>query len=172
MSSRKLEDELIHFTHARVLSKDEPPIDNHKAKSARDYISTLNEPNTPDAYEAYQELCNLTHPSAYTVLWMLDSHTQNDGSYSFKFNPRRELELGQILFLSLKYKNLFYYLIETAMNSSLLALVLCESLGRTGTGTKDINVSGIPIWGQMTKDMTNSATKNIVRVITGFYNKR
>lgn len=67
----ELEDQLIHFSHARKLSKvDASPV-SHKAKQTADYVRSLEKADLPRLYECYSDLCQYTHPAAQSVLQFL-----------------------------------------------------------------------------------------------------
>jgi hypothetical protein len=152
----KLEDELIHFTHGRKLGPEEEKKVKHHARSARDYITSINEPDKPDAYEAYQELCGLTHPSAYSVLWMFEYEEKTDDVYRFSINPNSKIEYGQILHLTLKYRHLFWKLLPGGMNSAVLALKMGHLLAGHSPEVDLIDLSSIPIWPDLQMAMRNS----------------
>lgn len=64
---QELEDQLIHFQFARRLKKGEGP-DSHRAKSARDYLASVDSPDGKLA-ALYSELCEVVHSAATSLLW-------------------------------------------------------------------------------------------------------
>jgi hypothetical protein len=84
--AKDLEDDLIHFSHARKLKKDEPSPDTHSAKTMREYLEKLQRAPTGPLFKCYEELCNVTHPAATSVLYLLDK--ADDGA--LVFSPRAD----------------------------------------------------------------------------------
>jgi hypothetical protein len=69
-----LETNLIHFSHGRKLPKGEEPLhEGHIAKTMQEYLNALAEGSTGGPiHECYAELCNITHPAADSVLYLLE----------------------------------------------------------------------------------------------------
>ena len=77
MFAPDLENELIHFSHARYLSKGQARgrLEHHKARSTQEYMSILKkEGGVSDVAKCYRELCDLTHPGASSVTMWLGSN--------------------------------------------------------------------------------------------------
>lgn len=116
---QEFEDKLIHFTHARKLTKQEKESypESHKAKQIFQYIDNLNAAAVPRAKECYAELCDFTHPGQSSLLpWVseiddtLETHTNRD-----------QLIIKRLL---KEYKELFVPLFRVIYNPTLMALNL------------------------------------------------
>ena len=138
----------------------------HNPRSAREYISRLNVVGEPDCYEVYQDLCNLTHPSAYSVSWMIGNQKDTGSSYSFSFNPLRQMETGKILLLSTKYQVLFHNLLLSAMNSALLALKMGNLLTGRSPEIDRIDLSQVPAWPNLEETAKNSTKSKTATFVT------
>jgi hypothetical protein len=66
-----LENDLIHFSHARKLEKDERAPEAHAAKHMKAYLTSLQGASSGPLHDTYAELCNITHPAADSVLYLL-----------------------------------------------------------------------------------------------------
>lgn len=69
----ELEDILIHFSHARRLSKEERDTlpSTHIAKPAKTYVSGLENQEPGGWYAWYEELCEYCHPAARSTSYMM-----------------------------------------------------------------------------------------------------
>ena len=63
----ELEEQLIHFTHARRIPKGSTAPASHRALHLQDYLTDLNKIQ-PDVGACYGILCDFTHPGASSVL--------------------------------------------------------------------------------------------------------
>ena len=92
MISKELEDTLIHFTHARKLSKGEDAPSTHRARQPWEYIKRIEEMNNNGVKELYSELCELVHPAADSVLmWFVkegDHLAIKSNTQSSQANPK------------------------------------------------------------------------------------
>lgn len=73
VTCKELEDELIHFSHARFLHKKEQKEvpRSHKARKPHEYLGALTEQGVPGVKDLYRTLSDLAHPAASTVhLWL------------------------------------------------------------------------------------------------------
>jgi hypothetical protein len=66
--SEDLENRLIHFSHARSLQRGESADPVHAAKKMRQYLDGLRGAGVQDVHTLYSDLCELTHPSAYSAV--------------------------------------------------------------------------------------------------------
>jgi hypothetical protein len=67
-----LENDLIHFSHARRLAKGEQAPDAHAARRMTEYLASLQGAPSGPLHDAYADLCNITHPAADSVLYLLE----------------------------------------------------------------------------------------------------
>lgn len=71
--SPELENELIHFSHARHISRRERKnvSESHIARTTHTYLKVLSEGRVPNVEEVYRTVCDLTHPAASSVsIWL------------------------------------------------------------------------------------------------------
>ena len=68
---KDLEDELIHFTHARFIPRSErgKVPSSHNVRLTKDYLEILRKGKVVGVDECYRTMCDLTHPGASSV-WM------------------------------------------------------------------------------------------------------
>lgn len=71
VTCKDLEDELIHFTHARYLSTSEKKRapSSHQVRQIKEYIEVLKKGQVVGVEQCYRTMCDLTHPGASSV-WM------------------------------------------------------------------------------------------------------
>lgn len=69
--SQELEDMLIHFHYGRKTAKGEAAPDSHKAATADAYLRAADGSGRTDMKNLYAELCQIVHPAAQSVLWMV-----------------------------------------------------------------------------------------------------
>lgn len=77
----QLEESLIHFSHARAkldLTKESP--DAHRAQTIRSYLSILDRGQLAQVHDCYSELCEVCHPSAFSVLVFVNTHETEDAT--------------------------------------------------------------------------------------------
>ncbi len=77
--SSELEDTLIHYSHATKVPKGKDVPDSHRAKTIQEYLSALEEGKVPRLSELYAFLCDVTHPGAISVNYLLH-HEDESGS--------------------------------------------------------------------------------------------
>lgn len=69
--AEELENQLIHFSHARKLPKGTEAPPTHNAKQVAEYIRALEESGLKGLYACYSDLCQYTHPAAHSVANLL-----------------------------------------------------------------------------------------------------
>jgi hypothetical protein len=79
--SPDLEDDLIHFSHGRKLRKSEQAPESHAAKTMTIYLEALEGGASGPVHTCYAELCNVTHPAADSILYLLEK--RDDGWIAF-----------------------------------------------------------------------------------------
>ena len=67
----ELEQLLIHFLYARKLDASEDDPGHHKAAAVFEYVNSLVDNNDATVKKLYTELCQLAHPAAQSVQWLL-----------------------------------------------------------------------------------------------------
>lgn len=123
--SSELENALIHFSFARRVGKSSGASPTHIAKTAADYFRSVASIAPFDVNALYGELCQLTHPAAPTVHYLLD-HENGDTAV---FSANREKLFIEML--ASANKGVFPWLLMYAFNSSILLLKVLRSFNRT-----------------------------------------
>jgi hypothetical protein len=76
----KLEEMLIHFSHARRTSKSDSTPSGHRARTTQEYLKYFSGRNAWAFEELYRTLCELTHPAADSVNLVLESQDEETGT--------------------------------------------------------------------------------------------
>lgn len=119
-----LEDQLIHFSHARKVGRaDRGNVpDSHVARKTFEYIEILKSAGVPDTARLYAELCEIGHPASKSLSWM---HEQTrDG---FKISP--DQDRAAIASIIRSYGADLHLLPSLAFNPGLLALRVLVKFG-------------------------------------------
>jgi hypothetical protein len=149
--SKELEDNLIHYSHARTSKNNIKLSYPHKAKNAKEYLDILSGADEKQIYECYSFLCDITHPSYASVLFFLDIN--EDGSLIlYQKNP----DSVNILNFISKYKNMMQNLFHMSLNPAILTLRLINKLSIKNlfiSTLENINLDSIPLWGKMKMKM-------------------
>jgi len=138
----ELENDLIHYSHARRLDKNENAPDTHKAKSAAAYVRNLDKKTDSNFYDCYGHLCQLTHPAAEGVLHMMP---QVDDY--FVFDDKHGIK--KIENLIEQYESFFTDLICYAFNPAILALKVINYIDVPSCQSKlidSINLNNLTAW--------------------------
>ena len=84
-----LENELIHFTHARRLPKEEDAPDSHRARPTTHYLKVLEGSCELPVLECYRKLCEITHPAAASAFL----YSESDGHGRWRIGDTSDREL-------------------------------------------------------------------------------
>lgn len=143
---QSLEDTLIHFTHARKLSKEENVPETHKAKSARDYLKAIESDQDDKISDCYTELCNYAHPSGWSIMRFADFFKSEQGTvYSLNFQPDQALIREFIV----EYSTTFLSILALGILPSLAILKILNMLPVKSLHTRvvdQIDLDGLPAW--------------------------
>lgn len=145
----ELEDVLIHFSHARKVSKGEVAPQSHNAKTAADYVKGL-ERGISGLYECYSNLCQFTHPAALSVGQLLAPLS----SSSFVLIPAHD-EL-RIEGLIEAYKQLVVPLFMFAFNPGAVVLKVLlhfQAPQFHSRGIAKMDLRGVPGWPKYARRM-------------------
>ena len=151
----ELENDLIHYTHARRIEKEEKAPKAHKAKNASTYVQNLDKKTGHNFYSCYSELCQLTHPAAQGVLHMM--LPINDSDYFFDNGFGKE----KIDHLIETYKSSFPDLISFAFNPGLLTLKVLNSIDLESCKSEylnNINFDHVPAWSRCKAELDTNRT--------------
>ena len=98
--AENMENTLIHYSHARKISKQENAPESHNAKRPFKYVGILkNEAEVPDVGEMYAELCEAVHPAARSVFSFLKSvEPSSTAEAAYTFDPHENELLSKLVF--------------------------------------------------------------------------
>jgi hypothetical protein len=149
--AEELEDSLIHFSHARKkLAADSPT--SHRAQTMRTYLSVV-EKAIPGSQGCYSELCEVTHPSALSVLGFVESQRTADVTiWQFK-NGRDQTQISEFL---ARYRELCVDIIYLALNPILLTLYVIDKLPYESYRCellKSVSLENIPQFKKIAKEI-------------------
>jgi hypothetical protein len=71
LDAKEIEDQLIHFSHARKVERGQSANELHHAKAPYAYIKELERAGIEGLYEFYSLLCQFTHPAAESVQYLI-----------------------------------------------------------------------------------------------------
>lgn len=146
----QLENDLIHYSHARRMEKGEDAPLSHKAKNAADYVKGLDKRTEKKFYDCYGELCQLTHPAAQGVLHMMPQINESDFSFENGFGKEK------IKVLINKYSDLIEHLVIFAFNPGLITLKVLNHIELDECHSKilySVNLDGVPAWKKCEKHL-------------------
>ena len=145
--SEKVEYELIHYSHGRRLTG--PDLANaprsHRVRNPQDYRKILEEQNSDNVRQCYNELCDLVHPGASSVWMWLDAVDENGLEFRLSTQQDEALIAG---FLQ-RYPTIPLELLMFAFNAPAITLnVLNYFLAEDLHTPKLLNwhLDGIPGW--------------------------
>jgi hypothetical protein len=148
----RLEDELIHFSYARHLTKaeigTEPP--SHRARRIREYIEILEKGEVDKVVECYRTMCDLTHPGMSSVwMWL---HLIDE--LEIELAPNQEgLLIEQLL---KEYQKTFLHLLMFAFNPAIVTLKVLLHFPAKNFHVPALgswNLSDIPLWNKCVADL-------------------
>lgn len=147
-----LEERLIHFMYARKIEKGEVVADYHKAKSAREYLSELQQANEGLIHTCYSELCQITHPARLSVLSFIAFKGEDE------LELRTDADQGNIRAFCAKHQNAVPRLFQHGLNPALLVLKLLNHFPRAELYTHgfldSVSVDHIQPWPRIMKAMS------------------
>jgi hypothetical protein len=144
----KLEQDLIHFSHGRKLRRGEQAPESHIAKTMQEYLNALEDGPTGPMHDGYAELCNITHPAADSVLYLLEPAT--DGS--IMFSPTADEEA--ILDLCERGKTVFTYAVSQSLLYPVMILKIVNRFELSGLNTPEADATTLvdtPEWENVEK---------------------
>lgn len=132
---KELEDQLIHFTHARKVGRHEDVPDSHKADSASNYVKNLDKARkNTECYDCYAQLCQLSHPAAQGLLPMMVPLGNDEFIFSCDFGQEKIKH-----FIIEPNKKMFSSLLTFAFNPAILSLKMLNNLDQPQMHTASIN---------------------------------
>ncbi len=149
----ELEDLLIHYTHGRRLGAQEIAPDTHMAKTASNYVKTLDDETHSQFYDCYSELCQLSHPAAQGVLHMMLPLNEENFIFEHRFGKQK------INSLLNKYKHIMPKLLTFGFNPSIISLKVINELKFVPLYVKGIDyfsLDHLVAWQNCKKDIHNT----------------
>ena len=147
---KEIEDDLIHYSHARKLKRGELAPASHKAKSIRDYMTILEKGKMPHVVSCYSALCDLTHPGASSVwAWL---RPVNEWEFDLVSNQDSQIISR---FLS-DYRTTYLETLMFVFNGPLLSLSARNYFPIQDFHTPELlqwEFSNIPIWRKIKHDL-------------------
>ena len=131
-----LEDELIHFSHARYIPRQERRTvpSSHQARTAKDYLQILKDGGVTDAIPCYRAMCDLVHPGAPSIhMWL--EHQGSTGRLCA--NQERTI----LSAYAAEHKGLFLELLMFGFNPAVMTLGVLNYLPLT-----ELHTSGLRTW--------------------------
>ncbi|NNP75582.1 hypothetical protein A7P54_04005 [Acinetobacter sp. Ac_3412] len=122
IASQKIEDMLIHYIYGRTLTKSEKgKCDNtHNAEQVRTYLDSL---KNKKINKLYSELCQVTHPSVYSLKpFFLDISNNEQWVHSFDIDKKLMDHLLK------EYIDVIIYTITAALGPALCSLKITNLL--------------------------------------------
>jgi hypothetical protein len=154
----QIEDQLIHFSYARHLTKAElkslPA--SYKAKQVREYIDILERGQVPGVVECYRAMCDLTHPGASSVwMWL-----RQPSEHEVELAPRQEE--SAILQIVAEYRTTFMGLLPFVFNPAIVTLRVLNYFPLPDLHVPSViswELSGIPLWQNCLGDLNKAAAR-------------
>ncbi|SRR5579862_538469 len=134
--SGELEDSLIHFSHARKKNAHGKAFpESHRAKQVREYLRILEQGQLPSVVECYSDLCEVTHPSAFSVLAYVHGEKTVDATI---WKIATEADCERIAAFTVEYKPLIKDLMMFVLNPVLLTLYALERFPGARPGCPEV----------------------------------
>jgi len=146
-----VEEQLIHYSHARKEAKPEKLPVVHKAKASRDYLTKLQGSPNGEIHECYSWLCEFSHPSSATLGFMLEKN--DDTTVRLAASPTDMIFIGQF---SNRFRPIMRKVFTFGFTPALLTLKVLNALPLQELHTPLINrfdYTEIPLWQKMVKHL-------------------
>lgn len=138
--SAELENNLIHFHHARKVGKGEEAPPSHKAETAAKYLSAIDRSDFP-LKELYSELCQVVHPAESSLHWI--SNVDENG-----WKVGEQDDIGSIHRLVDKHRATIDWIQQNSGNITILLCQVLNSLPRKKLhieSVKPCNMDELPL---------------------------
>lgn len=151
---KALEDELIHFTHARYIPRSERKKvpTSHRARSTKDYMDILVKGKVIGVDECYRTMCDLTHPGASSV-WMWFDWNADEGFVSSA--KERSIIVDQLQ----RHREMIPDLLMFGFNPAIVTLKVLNHFTAPEFHTPQINdwnLSSISLWRRCEETLRNN----------------
>ena len=145
--SSEVENVLIHYSHARHLSRSERANapSSHKACSVQKYLKIFGDQNADNVKQCYSDLCDLTHPGASSIAMWLDTYDPNGSE--FRLSTRQDQTL--IADFIERYPTIPLELLMFAFNGPIITLNILNYFPIEDLHTPEIlnwQLDGLPAW--------------------------
>ena len=145
--SSELEDELIHYSHGRGLTRADRANAprSHRVRQPQDYRKILEDQNSDNVKQCYSDLCDLVHPGASSVWMWLDA--VDETGLEFRLSARRDEAL--IAGFLRQYPTIPLELLMFAFNAPAITLNVLNYFPAQDLHTPKLlnwQLDGIPAW--------------------------
>ena len=160
--SSELENELIHYSHARHLRRSERANapSSHQARRVQEYLNNFGDQNADNVRQCYGDLCDLAHPGASSVWMWLASEDLNDSAFRLSTHQDEALIAG---FLR-QYATMPLELLMFAFNGPLIALNILNYFAIEDLHTPQLltwHLDGIPAWTKCRDELGNRGIRPV-----------
>jgi hypothetical protein len=141
-----LENDLIHFLYGRKLKSSEEAPESHTAKCMKEYLNALQEASTGPLHDCYAELCNITHPAAHSVLYLLEKKAS--GAICF----RSDADDAAIQDLSARSRSVITYAVSEALTYPLVILRILNRFALPElrmVEAEEISLEHVRVWNEI-----------------------
>lgn len=141
-----LENDLIHFLYGRRLKSGEEAPESHTAKRMKEYLNALQEESTGPLHDCYAELCNITHPAAHSVLYLLEKRAS--GAICFRSDP----DGAAIHDLCARSRSVITYAVSEALTYPLVILRILNRFALAELRTleaEEISLEHVAVWNEI-----------------------
>jgi hypothetical protein len=154
--SSELEDALIHYMYARKPQHKDLP-SSHIAKSPQEYRSTLERGEVPRVGELYSFLCDVTHPGATSVQYLLEYKDESRESVGWLLSER-DAYRRIVSWLMQEFEDTLISTLMFAFNPGLVTLRILNYFSLTEIHTPTLanwNLDNIPLWKKCSQHLRN-----------------
>jgi hypothetical protein len=151
--SRELEQMLIHFHYGRRAEKKQTVPDGHRAETATTYLRGADGVDRGPMMLLYEELCQLAHPAAQSLLWMVEGRGE-ESIVSTTGDDR-----AWILNLCERHRNALDDLQMNSVNTCILILKVLNKfpIRRFWTEYVDtVRMDAVPMWTKVRNAFSSS----------------
>lgn len=143
---KDLEDKLIHFTHARYVTKGEVVADTIRVKQTKQYLQKLIDTGLPEVDECYRELCDVTHPGIGSVRCYAEVGETDTGTW---YRLRADLDQHLIGHFCTNYQSVTERMMSVSVFHPVITLRILNEFNIDAVHTKTVETLGVeqlPVW--------------------------
>jgi hypothetical protein len=143
----ELENELIHFSHARRVRKSEGAPLSHAAKPAAEYIRLFEEGIHGKLKDCYSLLCEVTHPAYLSVITYLDEVEPGE-----RYQLTTSTDAAAIAEFCKFFADTIEMLLMVGVNGAFITLEVLNRLPLSAVhtaGMKKLDLRRFPVWSKI-----------------------